>query len=204
MRSDVAGKFYYLYMFMDIYSRKIVGHEVYEVESMELSAQLIERICECEGIRKDQLILHSDNGGAMKGATMLATLQKLGVIPSFSRPRVSDDNPFSEALFKTLKYCPAFPSKPFSSTKEANAWVEKFVYWYNNIHLHSGIKYVTPASRHAMKDGAILEKRKKVYEEAKLKNPSRWSGKTRNWDKDEKVFLNYLQEDKNIDMNLAS
>lgn len=204
LRSDVAGKFYYLYMFMDIYSRKIVGHEVYEVESMELSAQLIERICECEGIKKDQLILHSDNGGAMKGATMLATLQKLGVVPSFSRPRVSDDNPFSEALFKTLKYCPAFPSKPFSATEEANAWVEKFVYWYNNIHLHSGIKYVTPASRHAMKDGSVLEKRIKVYEEAKLKNPSRWSGETRNWKKDEKVFLNYLQEDKNIDMNLAS
>jgi transposase InsO family protein len=204
LRSDVAGKFYYLYMFMDIYSRKIVGHEVYEVESMELSAKLIERICECEGVKKDQLVLHSDNGGAMKGATMLATLQKLGVIPSFSRPRVSDDNPFSEALFKTLKYCPAFPSKPFSSTKEANAWVEKFVYWYNNIHLHSGIKYVTPTSRHAMKDGAILEKRKKVYEEAKMKNPNRWSGDTRNWKKNEKVFLNYLQEEKNNDIALAS
>lgn len=204
LRSDVAGKFFYLYMFMDIYSRKIVGHEVYEVESMELSARLIERICECEGIKKDQLVLHSDNGGAMKGATMLATLQRLGVIPSFSRPRVSDDNPFSEALFKTLKFCPAFPSKPFASIEEANAWVEKFVYWYNNIHLHSGIKYVTPASRHAMKDGAILENRKKVYEEAKLKNPSRWSGKTRNWEKVDKVFLNYLQEDKNNDINLAS
>ena len=117
---------------------------------------------------------------------------------------MSDDNPFSEALFKTLKYCPAFPSKPFSSTKEANAWVEKFVYWYNNIHLHSGIKYVTPTSRHAMKDGAILEKRKKVYEEAKMKNPNRWSGDTRNWKKNEKVFLNYLQEEKNNDIALAS
>lgn len=204
LRSDIAGKFYYLYMFMDIYSRKIVGQEVYEVESMELSSQLIERICECEGIKKDHLILHSDNGGAMKGATMLATLQKLGVIPSFSRPRVSDDNPFSEALFKTLKYCPAFPAKPFTSTTEANAWVGKFVYWYNNIHLHSGVKYVTPASRHAMKDGEILKNRKKVYEEAKLKNPNRWSGETRNWDKVEKVFLNYLQEDKNVDISLAS
>lgn len=204
LRSDVAGKFFYLYMFMDIYSRKIVGHEVYEVESMELSASLIERICECEGIKKDQLVLHSDNGGAMKGATMLATLQRLGVVPSFSRPRVSDDNPFSEALFKTLKFCPAFPSKPFASIEAANTWVEKFVYWYNNIHLHSGIKFVTPASRHAMKDGAILENRKKVYEEAKLKNPSRWRGKTRNWEKVDKVFLNYLQEDKNNDINLAS
>ncbi len=204
LRSDITGKFYYLYMFMDIYSRKIVGHEVYEAESMELSAQLIEKICECEGIKKDQLVLHSDNGGAMKGATMLATLQKLGVVPSFSRPRVSDDNPFSEALFKTLKYCPTFPTKHFVSTTEANEWVGKFVYWYNNIHFHSGIKYVTPASRHAMKDDAILENRKRVYEEARNKKPNRWSGKIRNWDKIEKVYLNYLQEDKNVDISLAS
>ena len=204
VRSDIAGKFYYLYMFMDIYSRKIVGHEVYDVESMELSARLIERICECEGIRKDQLVLHSDNGGAMKGATMLATLQKLGIIPSFSRPRVSDDNPYIESLFKTLKYCPEYPSKPFGSTEEANAWVAKFVFWYNNIHLHSGIKYVTPISRHEMRDDKILENRKKVYEEAKMKNPNRWPGKNRNWDKIDKVYLNYLQEEKNNDINLAS
>jgi transposase InsO family protein len=204
MRSDIAGKFYYLYMFMDIYSRKIVGHEVYDVESMEYSSLLLEKICECEGIKKDQLILHSDNGGAMKGATMLATLQKLGIIPSFSRPRVSDDNPYSESLFKTLKYCPEYPSKPFGSTEEANAWVNKFVFWYNNIHLHSGIKFVTPISRHEMRDNKILENRKKVYEEAKNKNPNRWSGKTRNWNKIEKVYLNYLQEEKNNDINLAS
>jgi putative transposase len=204
LRSEIAGKFYYLYMFMDIYSRKIVGHEVYEVESMEFSARLIERICECEGIKEYQLILHSDNGGAMKGATMLATLQKLGVVPSFSRPRVSDDNPFSEALFKTLKYCPEFPSRPFTSTEEANAWVNKFVNWYNNTHLHSGIKFVTPASRHTMKDGEILENRKRVYEEAKMKNPNRWSRETRNWDKEEKVYLNYLQRDKDADIKLAS
>ena len=204
LRSAIRGNFYYLYVFMDIYSRKIVGHKVYEVESMEYSAQMIERICECEGIKKDQLVLHSDNGGAMKGATMLATLQRLGVVPSFSRPRVSDDNPFSEALFKTLKYCPAFPSKSFSSVEEANAWVDKFVYWYNNFHLHSGIKYVTPASRHALKDGEILENRKMVYEIAKKKRPNRWSGKTRDWNKIEKVYLNYLQEDKKMGISLAS
>lgn len=204
LKSCITGKFYYLYMFMDIYSRKIVGHEVHDVESMEYSSQLIDSICQREDVRKDQLILHSDNGGAMKGATMLATLQRLGVIPSFSRPRVSDDNPYSESLFKTLKYCPEYPTKPFGSTEDANAWVKKFVYWYNNVHLHSGIKYVTPASRHAMMDGEILENRKKVYEEARLKNPNRWSRKTRNWDKIKKVYLNYLQEDENIDMKIAS
>jgi len=204
LRSNVTGRFFYLYMFMDIYSRKIVGFEVHENESMEHSSRLIERICVQEKVVKDQLILHSDNGGAMKGATMLATLQRLGVVPSFSRPRVSDDNPYSESLFKTLKYCPEYPSKPFASLAEASCWVEKFVFWYNNIHLHSGIKFVTPMSRHEGKDKMILENRKRVYEEAKNKNPNRWSRSTRNWNQIEKVFLNYLQEEKNNDKSLAS
>jgi len=116
LKSSVAGRFYYLYLFMDIYSRKIVGWRVHECESMEYSARLVEEICLREGILENQVVLHSDNGGAMKGATMLATLQRLGIIPSFSRPSVSDDNPYSESLFKTLKYCPQYPSKPFSST----------------------------------------------------------------------------------------
>lgn len=204
LRSNVAGRFYYLYMFMDIYSRKIVGFEVHENESMEHSSRLIERICVQEKVEKAQLILHSDNGGAMKGAMMLATLQKLGVVPSFSRPRVSDDNPYSESLFKTLKYCPEYPSRPFSSLGEASAWVEKFVFWYNNVHLHSGIKFVTPVSRHEGLDKIILEDRKKIYEEARSKNPNRWSRSTRNWNQVEKVFLNYLQEEKNDAITLAS
>lgn len=198
LRSPIAGAFYYLYMFLDIFSRKIVGHRVHEAESMEYSSKLIEIICQREGIKKDQLILHSDNGGCMKGATMLATLQKLGVVPSFSRPKVSDDNPFSESLFKTLKYCPEYPSGPFSSLDNANEWSDKFAHWYNNEHLHSGIKFVTPMSRHNLRDSKILEDRKKVYEEAKLKNPNRWSGETRNWNKIEKVYLNYLQENKKL------
>jgi len=204
LRSNVAGMFYYLYMFIDIYSRKIVGFEVHQNESMEHSSKLIESICALENVKKDQLILHSDNGGAMKGATMLAILQKLGVVPSFSRPRVSDDNPYSEALFKTLKYCPEYPSKPFASLEEANAWVSKFVSWYNNVHLHSGIKFVTPMSRHLGEDKKILERRKQVYEEAKNQNPKRWSRGIRNWDQTGNVFLNYLQEEKINDRTLAS
>jgi transposase InsO family protein len=189
---------------MDIYSRKIVGWRVHECESMEYSARLVEEICLREGILENQVVLHSDNGGAMKGATMLATLQRLGIIPSFSRPSVSDDNPFSESLFKTLKYCPQYPSKPFSSTDDANGWVEEFVHWYNEVHLHSGIKFVTPSSRHAGKDLAILNARKKVYEEARLKNPNRWSRGIRNWEKIEEVFLNHLQKEKKNDISLAS
>lgn len=204
LKGPIAGQFYYLYMFMDIYSRKIVGFRVHECESMDFSAQLLEEICLREGILKEQLILHSDNGGPMKGATMIVTMQRLGVMPSFSRPRVSDDNPYSEALFKTLKYCPEYPSTPFPSIKAANEWVEKFVIWYNHIHLHSGIKFVTPASRHEGKDAAILEKRKEVYQQAKMKNPNRWSRGIRNWGKVEKVYLNYLQEEKEIAMTKAS
>ena len=196
LKTSVLGIFYYLYMFMDIYSRKIVGFKVYEVESMEYSASLINEICQKERINKDQLTLHSDNGGAMKGATMLATLQRLGVMPSFSRPRVSDDNPYSESLFKTLKYCPEYPSRPFTSIEEASAWVENFVSWYNNEHLHSGINFVTPNDKHNNEDGYILSRRKIVYEEARKRNKNRWSGKIRNWNKIEKVYLNYLQKEK--------
>lgn len=188
--TTTRGKFYYLYLPMDIFSRMIVHWEVHEREDNELAGAMIEKACFKQNVKKNQIILHSDNGGAMKGATMLSTLQRLGVIPSFSRPGVSDDNPFSESLFKTLKYCPEYPSKPFSSLLEARDWVDKFVNWYNNEHLHSGIKFVTSASRHNGEDEKILSFRKKVYEDAKAKRPDRWSKEIRNWNKIEEVTLN--------------
>lgn len=197
LKSSVVGMFFYLYMFIDIYSRKIVGFQVHESESMHHSANLINEICKKEKINKNQLVLHADNGGAMKGATMLATLQRLGVVPSFSRPRVSNDNPYSESLFKTLKYCPQYPSKPFESIEQASEWVNQFVYWYNNEHLHSGINFVTPNDRHNNDDIFILNKRKMVYQEAKSRNKNRWSRDIRNWNKVEKVYLNYLHKEKN-------
>lgn len=190
LRSAVAGIFFYLYMVIDIFSRKIVGWEVHEVESSEHSSSLISRACEEYGVNRWELILHSDNGGPMKGATMLATLQKLGVVPSFSRPRVSDDNPYSESLFKTMKYRPEYPGKPFESIQAAREWVNEFVNWYNNEHYHSGINYVTPASKHELKDIEILAQRKEVLEKAKAKNPSRWSGSVRNCNHVKMVVLN--------------
>lgn len=190
LRSNVRGQFYYLYMFMDIYSRKIVGFDLFEEQTAELASQVVSKAYCNEGLRAGNVTLHSDNGGPMKGSTMLATLQMLGVMPSFSRPSVSDDNPFSEALFKTLKYCPQYPSQPFESLEAARAWVEKFVYWYNNIHNHSGIKFVTPAARHEGRDADILAKRTKVYELARQQNPNRWSGKIRNWKQQSEVYLN--------------
>ena len=190
LRSPVRGEFYYLSMFVDLFSRKIVGWRVDEEESMDHAAELIRRICWKEGIEPGTVTLHSDNGGPMKGSTMLATLEKLGVVPSFSRPRVSDDNPYSEALFRTLKYRPDYPSGPFKHMEEARAWVEAFVEWYNHRHLHSSIQFVTPADRHAGRDGEILAGRKAVYEAARAKYPERWSGSTRDWTPVTEVVLN--------------
>ncbi|MBJ7310731.1 transposase family protein, partial [Rugamonas sp. CCM 8940] len=107
---------------LDVYSRKIVGHEVHVAESADLAALLMRRASLNEGLAGRQVVLHSDNGSAMKGATMLATLEKLGIMPSFSRPRVSNDNPFAESLFRTCKYRPNYPRKPFESIEQARAW----------------------------------------------------------------------------------
>lgn len=188
--SPVAGIFFRLYLVMDVFSRKIVGWEVHEKESSELAALMVERICRKEGIARHQLTLHADNGGPMKGATLLVTLERLGVLPSHSRPRVSDDNPFSESLFKTLKGAVSYPDGPFADLEQARVWVGKFVSWYNTEHLHSEIQYVTPASRHEGQDAAILARRKRVYEAAKARRPERWQGDTRDWDFVGEVALN--------------
>ena len=164
---------------------------VHEVESAELASALIFEACLRHGVDPEKLVLHSDNGGPMKGATMLVTLQWLGITPSFSRPSVSNDNAYSETLFKTLKYRPEYPSKSFEDLQAAETWVEEFVNWYNLEHRHSSIRFVTPASRHYGEDKLILEKRKEVYEEARQKNPSRWaSRKTRTWEPIQEVTLN--------------
>lgn len=195
LKTTVAGMFFYLYLVMDVYSRKIVGFELMNHESSEIAAVMIDRICGEEKIDKEQLLLHSDNGGPMKGATMLATLQRLGVVTSFSRPSVSNDNAFSESLFRTMKYVPWYPSRPFATREEAILWVQGFITWYNTQHLHSGISFVTPESRHLGNDLEILEKRKMVYAQAKNKNPNRWSGETRNWEKIKVVVLNQLKKE---------
>lgn len=190
LKAAVKGTYYFLYLPMDIFSRAIVHWEIYECESAENASMMISNAFMINDLEKDQVVLHSDNGGPMKGATMLATLQRLGIAPSFSRPSVSNDNPFSESLFKTMKYCPSFPERGFANIAEAREWVRKFVNWYNNIHLHSGINFVTPASKHAGLDKKILENRHKVYEQARKVNPQRWSKQTRNWSQVKVVELN--------------
>jgi transposase InsO family protein len=174
-----------------VWSRKILGWDVHDVESSELSAELIERIRDEAGPDVDLRgwILHSDNGGPMKGATMLATMHRLGIVPSFSRPRVSDDNAYAESLFRTLKYCPEYPTKGFASVEDARAWVARFVAWYNDQHLHSGIGFVTPSSRHAGQDIKILACRRAVYARAHHRQPERWSRHVRPWTRPRVVTL---------------
>ena len=159
-------------------------------ENAEHAARLLGEACREHGIEPDALTLHSDNGGPMKGATMLATMQTLGVIPSFSRPSVSDDNPYSEALFRTLKYVPSYPRKPFESLDAAWAWVERFVAWYNGKHRHSAIGFVTPDERHAGRDIAVLSARRDLYEKARQRAPERWSRDIRQWSAPAQVALN--------------
>ena len=190
LRSATRGTFYYLYLLLDIWSRKIVGWEVHDEESMDLASELAEKACAAEGVQRGALVLHSDNGGPMKGATMLATLQRLGIAPSFSRPRVSDDNAMCEAIFRTLKYRPGFPRKPFASRDEARRWVADFVVWYNGEHLHSALRYVTPNDRHERRDSEILAHRHTVYGKAKRRSPRRWTGDTRDWTPIGDVTLN--------------
>jgi putative transposase len=186
----VKGLYFYWYMVLDVYSRKIVGHEVHVAEAAELAALLMRKASLAEGLAGRKVVLHSDNGSAMKGATMLATLEKLGVVPSFSRPRVSNDNPYAESLFRTCKYRPNYPRKPFESVEQARMWTQQFVQWYNHQHKHSGLKFVTPAQRHDGKADAILRRRELVYEAAKQRCPERWSGATRNWKLKDEVWLN--------------
>lgn len=191
MASAIKGMFFYLYLFMDIYSRKIVGWEVFETETSEQAAQVLRKARMAEMIAPNQeVILHADNGSPMKGATMLASMQKLGIVPSFSRPSVSNDNAYSESLFKTLKYAPSYPSKPFEDIEETRRWVMQFVQWYNHSHRHSNLKYVTPVQRHTERDKEILRRRQLVYEAAKARYPERWSGNIRNWEHETEVYLN--------------
>jgi len=188
--TTIRGSYFYLYLFMDIFSRKIVGWQVYAEESSALAGDIMHDICTQECIAPAQVVLHSDNGSPMKGATMLATLQTLGVSPSFSRPAVSNDNPYSESLFRTMKYRPVYPRKPFATLLTARQWVAAFVQWYNHEHRHSAIGFVTPAQRHAGLDVALLQNRVAVYEAAKQNHPERWSGAARNWQPVTVVHLN--------------
>ena len=186
----IAGTFFYLYLIIDIFSRKIVGWEVHDRETAEFASQVLERAVWAERCLSSPLVLHADNGSPMKGATMKVTMERLGVTASFSWPRVSNDNPFSEALFRTCKYTPAWPTRGFASIEAARAWVRSFATWYNTEHRHSAIRFVTPDQRHRGEDRELLASRHQVYEMARAARPERWSGQTRNWKPIGPVWLN--------------
>jgi hypothetical protein len=181
-----------LYLILDLYSRKIVGFEVHDTDSADHAAHLARRTALAEDVHAMPVrpILHGDNGATLKGTTVLAMLHWLGIEPSYSRPRVSDDNPYAEALFRTAKYRPEFPVKGFAELDTAREWAAHFVHWYNNDHRHSGIKYVTPAQRHANQDRPLLTARHELYLRARQSNPRRWSGQTRDWTPVAAVTLN--------------
>jgi transposase InsO family protein len=186
----ISGAFFYLYLIVDIFSRKIVGWEVHDRETADLAALVLKRAVWSEKCLTTPLVLHADNGSPMKGATMKVTMERLGVTASFSRPRVSNDNPFSEALFRTCKYTPNWPTRGFATIHEARIWVQNFANWYNTEHRHSAIRFVTPDQRHRGEEKARLAERHRVYQMARAAHPERWSGQTRNWQPIGSVWLN--------------
>lgn len=187
--TSVRGQFFYLHLFLDVWSRKIVGWGVNDVQCGTFASELLMAVCDDMNVDSDGVVLHADNGQQMKGSSMLSTMQWLGIVPSFSRPNVSDDNPYVEALFRTLKYRPGYSSQRFATLEEATAWVARFVRWYNHEHLHSGIGFVTPHDRHIGADVARLAGRRAVYAKANARHPERWTGNVRSWQRPRIVKL---------------
>lgn len=190
LKRNVLGTFFYLYLVTDIFSRRIVEARVYEAENDEYAAELFAEISECEPLVSGETTLHSDNGSAMKGATLKATLERLGVLASYSRPGVSDDNPYVESLFGTLKTRVAYPKKPFATLDEAQRWVNTFVRWYNEEHRHSALNWVTPMARHNGQEHELLRLREQTYQRARRRKPQRWSRAIRDCSPAPAVTLN--------------
>jgi len=192
----VIGHWFYLYLILDVYSRKIVGFEVHDTDDSLHAAHLLKRTALAEGVHAmaDKPVLHGDNGATLKATTVLTMLHWLGIKPSYSRPRVSDDNAFVESLFRTAKYRPEFPARGFADLEAAREWAQRFVRWYNHDHRHRGIRYVSPAQRHAGLDRPILARRHALYLEARERHPRRWSRHTRNCSPIEVVTLNPERE----------
>ncbi len=186
LKTVIRGKYFYLYLFMDVFSRAIMGWEIHEEEDGSKAATLLDTLCERWGARG--ITLRSDNGGPMRSSHMLATLQRLGVISSFSRPSVSNDNPFSESLFKTLKYTTGYPRR-FRSIEQARIWMTDFAKWYNEEHRHSRIRHVTPMQRHTGRDSTILATREATYVTARLQHPERFPKTSRSWARPSEVIL---------------
>lgn len=176
LKGPVKWTYYYLYLILDIYSRYIVGWMIADRESSALAKILIKQSCENQKINRNQLTLHSDRGSSMKSKPVALLLSDLGVTKSHSRPYTSNDNPYSEAHFKTAKYRPEFPNR-FGCIQDSQKHFREFVQWYNVVHHHSGVAMLSPESVHYRFADEILEKRQRTLEAAFLENPSRFKGK---------------------------
>lgn len=176
LRSYQKWTYFYLYVVLDIFSRYVVGWLIADCESKELARELIHKTALKQGIQPDQLTLHSDNGPSMTSHTVSQLLEHLGILKTHNRPYTSNDNPFSESQFKTLKYCPEFPVQ-FEKIGNAERFCKKFFPWYNKEHYHSGIAWLTPESVHYGHANMILEKRYNSMLQAFLKNPLRFNNK---------------------------
>ena len=173
LRGPEKWSYFALYVILDIFSRYIVGWMVAHRESAELAEALIATTCERQGIAPEQLTLHADRGATMKSKLVAELLTDLGVAKTHSRPHVSDDNPYSEANFKTLKYRPDFPDR-FGSIQHAREHVTRFIAWYNQEHHHSGLALLTPEVVHYGHADEVLEARRRVLEEARARHPERF------------------------------
>ncbi len=173
-------------MIKDVYSRKLVANEVHVNESAEQAAQLLRQACLREpaagtalGQRQcDEGLDHAGGDAEPRGDALVQP------------PRMSNDNAYAEALFRTAKYCPLWPERPFETLEQARNWVNRFMDWYNHEHRHSALKFVTPAQRRAGQAQELLHKRIELYEAARARHPERWSGKIRNWSLAPIVCLN--------------
>lgn len=175
LKGPVKWTYYYLYVIIDIFSRYVVGWMIADCELANLAKQLIEDTCTKQNIERDQLIIHSDRGPSMKSKTVALLLSDIGVTKSHSRPYVSNDNPYSEAQFKTLKYCPQFPER-FGSLQDARSFCRQFFNWYNQEHRHSGIGLVTPEQLHYGIAQNVYDNRCKVLLGAFERSPLRFKG----------------------------
>ena len=173
LRGPVKWHYYYLYVMLDVYSRCVVGWLLAECESAHLAQELIATCCARHQIEPGQLTVHADNGSAMQAKSVALLLADLGVIKSHSRPGVSNDNPFSEAQFKTLKYAPGYPDR-FGSLADARQWAQAFFTWYNHDHHHTGIGLFTPADVHTGRAAELWHKRQAVMQQAYAAHPERF------------------------------
>ena len=173
LRGPVTWTYYYLYVILDVYSRYVVGWMIAERESEELAQELIRETCRKQDIQPGQLTLHADNGSAMIAKSVAQLLIDLDVVKSHSRPHVSDDNPYSEAQFKTLKYRPDYPDR-FGCLIDARIWAHAFFAWYNQAHHHSNLGLLTPAVVHSGQAECVRQKRQQVLQMAYAAHPERF------------------------------